>query len=177
MQSGLLETASAVLRVARPESQALSGAVMMPSWCAGLVGWLSKVYVLEGDGLTIFPGKTEDEASKMEVPIKPGMALPVHTGHHIVKNTGTIDCEMVFFELKPKPAPKRACTLPCTSAGLETLSLKGAHRFATQQFVCLASAWPQRRLQSALSNGRKQPHALLTNVRSLVASCEHRSEP
>lgn len=61
--------------------------------------------MLEGDGLTIFPGKTEDEATKMEVPIKPGMALPVHTGHHIVRNTGTVDCEMVFFELKPKKPP------------------------------------------------------------------------
>ena len=83
-----------------------------------------QVYVLEGNGLTIFPGKTEDEASKMEVPIKPGMALPVHTGHHIVKNTGSIDCEMVFFELKPKCAPKRACPMTHMRARLSAKPCK-----------------------------------------------------
>jgi len=57
------------------------------------------VYVLEGDGITIFPGKEKGD-EKMEIPIKPGMAIPVPAGHHIVKNTGTIKCKMVFFELK-----------------------------------------------------------------------------
>ena len=59
------------------------------------------VYVLEGDGITIYPGKESSEDTKMEVPIKPGMAMPVHTGHHVVKNTGSKTCELVFFELKP----------------------------------------------------------------------------
>lgn len=57
------------------------------------------VYVIEGDGITIWPGKEKGE-EKMEVPIKPGMALPVPAGHHIVKNTGTVKCKLVFFELK-----------------------------------------------------------------------------
>jgi len=57
------------------------------------------VYVLEGDGITIFPGKEKGD-EKMELPIKPGMAIPVPAGHHIVKNTGTIKCKLVFFELK-----------------------------------------------------------------------------
>jgi quercetin dioxygenase-like cupin family protein len=57
------------------------------------------VYVLEGDGITIWPGKEKGDA-KMEVPIKPGMALPVPAGFHIVKNTGTVKCKLIFFELK-----------------------------------------------------------------------------
>jgi len=57
------------------------------------------IYVLEGDGITIYPGKEKGD-EKMEVPIKPGMALPVPAGHHIVKNTGTIKCKLIFFELK-----------------------------------------------------------------------------
>jgi len=60
------------------------------------------VYVCEGDGLTIYPGKQIGD-EKMEVPIQPGMSLPVPAGHHSVKNTGTKDCDLIFFEQKPKP--------------------------------------------------------------------------
>eukprot|EP00933_Yihiella_yeosuensis_P066343 TRINITY_DN7058_c0_g1_i4.p1 TRINITY_DN7058_c0_g1~~TRINITY_DN7058_c0_g1_i4.p1 ORF type:complete len:257 (-),score=55.95 TRINITY_DN7058_c0_g1_i4:244-1014(-) len=57
------------------------------------------VYCLEGNGITIWPGMAKTD-EKMEVPIKPGMAIPVPAGHHIVKNTGSIPCKLVFFELK-----------------------------------------------------------------------------
>ena len=63
------------------------------------------VYVMEGDGLTIYPGK-EIGDEKKEIPIKAGMALPVAAGHHCVKNHGTKDCEIVFFEQKPKVTMK-----------------------------------------------------------------------
>lgn len=60
------------------------------------------VYVLEGDGITIFPGTSGDleQAEKLEVPIKPGMALPVPAGPHFLKNTGTVKAKLIFFEMK-----------------------------------------------------------------------------
>ena len=57
------------------------------------------VYVLEGSEITIYPGKTKDESTKLVVPIQPGAAIPVPSGWHIVKNTGSDNAKMVFFEL------------------------------------------------------------------------------
>merc|ERR1719231_186577 len=44
------------------------------------------IYVLEGDGITLYPGKEKGE-EKMEVPIKPGMSIPVKAGWHVVVNS------------------------------------------------------------------------------------------
>mmetsp|Transcript_67108 Transcript_67108/g.143591 ORF Transcript_67108/g.143591 Transcript_67108/m.143591 type:complete len:243 (-) Transcript_67108:69-797(-) len=57
------------------------------------------VYVLEGESICIYPGKEIGE-EKMELQVKPGAAMPVPQGHHIVKNTGSTDSKMIFFELK-----------------------------------------------------------------------------
>ena len=59
------------------------------------------VYVKEGNGITIYAGKEMGEA-KFDMPLMPGMAVPVPGGHHLVKNSGTEDCEIIFFEQKPK---------------------------------------------------------------------------
>ena len=62
------------------------------------------IYVLEGDELTIYPdGNMEDPHA---VPIKPevGIPAPFAAGpifnHHIVKNSGTVTCKLLFFEMK-----------------------------------------------------------------------------
>jgi len=59
------------------------------------------IYVLEGDQITIFPGKEvkEDGPSKV-VDIKAGMALNVPAGPHHLKNSGSKDAKLVFFEMK-----------------------------------------------------------------------------
>jgi quercetin dioxygenase-like cupin family protein len=58
------------------------------------------VYVLTGDELTIWPGKEKDDEKKMVAPIKPGAALPVPNGFHIVGNTGTTEAKLIFWEAK-----------------------------------------------------------------------------
>lgn len=61
------------------------------------------VYCLEGNAITILPlpdiTKPGAFAEKLEVPIKPDMAIPVPQGHHVVKNPGT-ECKLIFFERK-----------------------------------------------------------------------------
>ena len=60
------------------------------------------VYVLEGQAIAILPipdmSKPGAFAEKLEVPLKPGMAIPVPQGHHVVQNTGKDKCKLVFFE-------------------------------------------------------------------------------
>mmetsp|Transcript_1754 Transcript_1754/g.3174 ORF Transcript_1754/g.3174 Transcript_1754/m.3174 type:complete len:220 (-) Transcript_1754:260-919(-) len=57
------------------------------------------VYCIDGDQLTIYPGKKKGE-QKLVVDLKPGMVLPVPTGFHIVSNTGSKTANMVYFERK-----------------------------------------------------------------------------
>ena len=61
------------------------------------------IFVLEGDGVTIYPGG--DESAPMEVPIKPGMGIPAPMSappfaKHTLMNSGTVPIKMVFFESK-----------------------------------------------------------------------------
>jgi quercetin dioxygenase-like cupin family protein len=62
------------------------------------------IYVLEGDELTIYPDGDMEKGNA--IPIKPfaAVAAPISAGpifsKHIVKNTGTTACKMVFFEMK-----------------------------------------------------------------------------
>ena len=62
------------------------------------------IYVLEGNELTIYPGGNMDDAHP--VPIKPeaGIPAPMSAGpifaHHVVKNSGTVPCKLLFFEMK-----------------------------------------------------------------------------
>lgn len=61
------------------------------------------IYVLEGDGVTIYPGG--DESAAMVVPLKVGagldapMAAPPFA-KHALKNSGTVPLKMLFFEMK-----------------------------------------------------------------------------
>ena len=61
------------------------------------------IYVLEGDGVTIYPGG--DEAAAMEVPLQVGAGIPAPMaappfGSHTLKNSGTVPLKMLFFEAK-----------------------------------------------------------------------------
>lgn len=58
------------------------------------------IYVTEGDEITIYPGTTKDEATKMVVPISTGAVLPAPGGHHVVMNSGSSTAKMIFFEMK-----------------------------------------------------------------------------
>eukprot|EP00873_Tetraselmis_striata_P029190 jgi/Tetstr1/449454/TSEL_036549.t1 len=57
------------------------------------------LYVLEGSGLTIWPGKAA-EGEGMAVPIAPGFAAPIDAGFHVVKNTGDAAAKVIFWEMK-----------------------------------------------------------------------------
>lgn len=59
--------------------------------------------MLEGDGVTIYPGGNKDAA--MAVPLTPGAAIPAPMAappfaSHALKNTGTKTLKMIFFEAK-----------------------------------------------------------------------------
>jgi len=61
------------------------------------------IYVLEGDGVTIYPGGKEEDA--MAVPLQPFAGIPAPMaappfGSHTLKNTGTKPLKMLFFEAK-----------------------------------------------------------------------------
>ena len=61
------------------------------------------IYVLEGDGVTIYPGG--DESAAMAVPLKPFAGIPAPMvappfASHVLENTGTIPLKMLFFEAK-----------------------------------------------------------------------------
>lgn len=56
------------------------------------------LYVLGGDKICIYPGKTKDQ--KLELDIAPGAALDVPQGWHIVANTGAKDVKIIFWEIK-----------------------------------------------------------------------------
>jgi len=62
------------------------------------------IYVLEGDEITIYPDGNLDDPHA--VPIKPeaGIPAPMAAGpifsKHLLKNTGTKTCKMLFFEMK-----------------------------------------------------------------------------
>lgn len=61
------------------------------------------VYVLSEGELSIWGGKEKTDPEKPDlgpVPVKPGTVLPVPTGFHIVKNTGSVPVIAVFFERK-----------------------------------------------------------------------------
>jgi len=63
------------------------------------------VYCLEGDAIAIMPlpdiNKPGAFAETLNVPIKPGAALAVPAGHHVVANTSEgKDCKLIFFERK-----------------------------------------------------------------------------
>ena len=61
------------------------------------------VYVLSEGELSIWGGKEKTDPEKPDlgpVPVAPGAVLPVPTGFHIVKNTGTIPVTAMFFERK-----------------------------------------------------------------------------
>merc|ERR1712151_553631 len=63
------------------------------------------VYVLEGDGVTIYPGEQKSDMKK-EVPFAFGAAFPVPAGPHCVQNTGTTKCKALVFEVKPVVKPE-----------------------------------------------------------------------
>jgi len=61
------------------------------------------IYVLEGDGVTIYPGG--DEAAAMVVPLKVGAGIPAPMAappfaSHTLLNSGTVPLKMLFFENK-----------------------------------------------------------------------------
>ena len=61
------------------------------------------IYVLEGDGVTIYPGG--DESAAMVVPLKPFAGIPAPMAappfaSHVLLNSGTIPLKMLFFEAK-----------------------------------------------------------------------------
>ena len=61
------------------------------------------IYVLEGDGVTIYPGG--DESNAMVVPLKVGAGIPAPMSappfaKHTLMNSGTTTLKMVFFEAK-----------------------------------------------------------------------------
>ena len=62
------------------------------------------IYVLEGDGVTIYPGGDES-AGGMVVPLKVGAGIPAPMSappfaKHTLMNSGTKTLKMVFFEAK-----------------------------------------------------------------------------
>jgi len=61
------------------------------------------IYVLEGDGVTIYPGG--DESAGMVVPLKPFAGIPAPMAappfaSHTLLNSGTVPLKMLFFENK-----------------------------------------------------------------------------
>lgn len=61
------------------------------------------IYVVKGNEVTIFPGG--DASAAMVVPIKAGAGIPAPMeappfASHFLKNSGTEDIEMIFFEMK-----------------------------------------------------------------------------
>ena len=61
------------------------------------------IYVLEGDGVTIYPGG--DESAAMVVPLQVGAGIPAPMSappfaKHTLLNSGTVPLKMVFFEAK-----------------------------------------------------------------------------
>jgi len=61
------------------------------------------IYVLEGDGVTIYPGG--DESAAMVVPLKVGAGIPAPMSappfaKHTLLNSGTVPLKMLFFEAK-----------------------------------------------------------------------------
>jgi len=61
------------------------------------------IYVIEGDGVTIYPGG--DEAAAMVVPLKVGAGIPAPMAappfaSHTLLNSGTVPLKMLFFEAK-----------------------------------------------------------------------------
>ena len=61
------------------------------------------IYVLEGDGVTIWPGG--DESAAMVVPLAPGAGIPAPMSappfaKHTLLNSGTVTLKMLFFEAK-----------------------------------------------------------------------------
>lgn len=62
------------------------------------------LYVLEGNGVTIqdLDAAGNKVGGQKAVPIKPGFAAPIPSSHHIVKNSGSEPCKIIFFELKKK---------------------------------------------------------------------------
>jgi len=61
------------------------------------------IYVLEGDGVTIYPGG--DESAAMVVPLKVGAGIPAPMSappfaSHTLLNSGTVPLKMLFFEAK-----------------------------------------------------------------------------
>ena len=61
------------------------------------------IYVLEGDGVTIWPGG--DESAAMVVPLAPGAGIPAPMSappfaSHVLVNSGTVPLKMAFFEAK-----------------------------------------------------------------------------
>eukprot|EP00316_Scyphosphaera_apsteinii_P002052 CAMPEP_0119313134 /NCGR_PEP_ID=MMETSP1333-20130426/27991_1 /TAXON_ID=418940 /ORGANISM="Scyphosphaera apsteinii, Strain RCC1455" /LENGTH=298 /DNA_ID=CAMNT_0007317887 /DNA_START=75 /DNA_END=971 /DNA_ORIENTATION=+ len=61
------------------------------------------IYVVEGDGVTIYPNGDEDAA--MVVPLAPGAGIPAPMSappffKHTLKNSGTVTLKLAFFEAK-----------------------------------------------------------------------------
>ena len=61
------------------------------------------IYVLEGDGVTIYPGG--DESAGMVVPLMVGAGIPAPMSappfaKHTLLNSGSVPLKMVFFEAK-----------------------------------------------------------------------------
>ena len=61
------------------------------------------IYVLEGDGVTIYPGG--DQSNPMVVPLKVGAGIPAPMSappfaKHTLENSGTTTLKLVFFEAK-----------------------------------------------------------------------------
>jgi len=61
------------------------------------------IYVVEGDGVTIYPGG--DESAAMVVPLKVGAGIPAPMAappfaSHTLLNSGTVPLKMLFFEAK-----------------------------------------------------------------------------
>lgn len=57
------------------------------------------LYVLEGDGLNIYPGKKKGEPHP--VPVKPGFAAPIPAGFHTIENTSAdTDIRIIFWECR-----------------------------------------------------------------------------
>lgn len=71
------------------------------------------VYVVKGTTeLTIYPGLDGPGDKKKVIPVSPGFAAPIPTGHHTVGNTGGEDVEIIFFEQKKYSTSKSAAAPP-----------------------------------------------------------------
>lgn len=67
------------------------------------------IYVTKGTTeISMYPGLGGLKGECKKIPVSPGFSAPIPTGHHTLKNSGSEDVEIIFFEQKKYSTKKDA---------------------------------------------------------------------